>query len=106
MNDPQFVEAARSLAQRADRDVSKEESRAKYMFRLCTAREPNDTELNEIMAVYHDHLQEYEDNIAAARQLIAAETDATSEIENPSSLAAWTMIANLILNLDEVVTKN
>jgi hypothetical protein len=106
MNDPQFVEAARSLAQRAARDVSKEESRAKYMFRLCTAREPNDTELNEIMAVYHDHLQEYEDNIAAARQLIAAETDATSEIENPSSLAAWTMIANLILNLDEVVTKN
>jgi hypothetical protein len=106
MNDPQFVEAARSLAQRAARDVSKEESRAKYMFRLCTAREPNDTELNEIMAVYHDHLQEYEDNIAAARQLIAAETEATSEIENPASLAAWTMIANLILNLDEVVTKN
>ena len=43
---------------------------------------------------------------AEAKQLIAIETDAASEIDSPASLAAWTMVANLILNLDEVVTKN
>ena len=113
MNDPQFVEAARSLAQRAARYAREPELRAEYMFRLCTAREPSDTELQEIMSVYHDHLQEYTEDIARAEQLIAAEKDSATEkdpaaaaTDTSASLAAWTMVANLILNLDEVVTKN
>lgn len=104
MNDPQFVEAARSLARRVFQHSAEQEARAKYMFRLCTAREPSAMELNELLAVYEAHLQEYENDTDAANKLISSGTE--SESESPASLAAWTMVANLMLNLDEVVTKN
>ncbi len=103
MNDPQYVEAARALARRASQHAGDPEARIQYMFRLCTAREPDAEELSQMLAVYNDHLQEYENDTDAATKLISTET---GPVDDPASLAAGTMVANLILNLDEVVTKN
>jgi hypothetical protein len=106
MNDPQYVEAACGLANRVmeegGEDVS---SRATYMFRLCTARLPSPDELAELAAVYNDHHNHYVDHPEAATQLISV-GNREPDSHEPAELAAWTMVANLVLNLDEVVTKN
>jgi hypothetical protein len=106
MNDPQFVEAARALAERAMKEGgAAPETRLTYLFRLTTARQPDARELAELSATYKDHLAMYRRDRAKAQRLISVgemEPDATLDA---SELAAWTMIANLLLNLDEVINK-
>jgi hypothetical protein len=76
------------------------------MFRLCTARPPDDVELEELIAVYNDHRAAYDADTQAASQLIALGESAPNNTADDAELAAWTMVANLVLNLDEVVSKN
>ncbi len=106
LNDPQFVEAAGALARRAiDQADPTPEARAAYMFRLSTARNPVESEIKELVELFNDHLQTYQRNPRAAHALIAAGSPQPNATE-VSELAAWTMTANLVLNLDEVVNKN
>ncbi len=107
MNEPQYVEAARALAERIMRqDASDVENRLDKMFRLAVARAPKSEELAELNAAYQDFFQHYQEDTEAARRLISnGETKPDPELE-PSELAAWTMIGNLLLNLDEVVNKS
>ena len=63
-------------------------------------------EVNELMSVYADHLQHYQANHEAAGQLIAIGESKADENLDPVELAAWTMVGNLVLNLDEVISKN
>ncbi len=106
MNDPQFVEAARALAERAMKEGGATvEARLTFLFRTTTARTPNAKELAELIAAYKDHLGVYTKDIAKANQLLAVGELKPDSKLNPSELAAWTMIANLVLNLDEVINK-
>jgi hypothetical protein len=106
MNEPQFVEAARTLAQRTMKEGgATPEARLVYMFLLTTARRPDTKELQELLAAYKDHLATYTSNTAKAKQLISVGELKPDAKLNPSELAAWTMIANLLLNLDEVINK-
>jgi hypothetical protein len=106
MNERQFVECARALAERTMSDGgAKPEDRIAYMFKLATARLPDPRELAELLAEYRDHLANYTKNVEAAKKLIAVGESKPDPKLNPSELAAWTMIGNLILNLDEVMNK-
>jgi len=106
MNERQFVECARALAERAMRDGgAKPEDRVAYMFKLATARAPDSRESAELLAEYQEHLANYTKNVEAAKKLIAVGESKTDPKLNPSELAALTMIGNLILNLDEVMNK-
>ncbi len=106
MNETQFVEAARHLAERAIKqggDTS--EARIAYLFKLATARLPEECEKAELLAAYRDHLAAFQRDEPAARKLIAVGAMKPDASLNPSELAAWTMVANLVLNLDEVLNK-
>lgn len=106
MNDPQFVEAARALAERTMKEGgATPKTRLAYVFRLTTARRPDSSEMAELLAAYKDHLAAYMRDAAKAKQLISVGELKPDEKLNPSELAAWTMIANLLLNLDEVINK-
>jgi mono/diheme cytochrome c family protein len=106
MNETQFVEASRALAERGMKEGgAKVEERLAYVFRLATARKPDAKELAELLAAYRDHLAVYTKDAAAAKKLInVGETKPDAKL-NASELAALTMVANLILNLDEVINK-
>ncbi len=105
MNDPQFVEAARALAAKVMSQAGPDaRGRATRMFQLATCRLPDELELKQLLAAYRDHLVAFRKDAKAAEQLVQANR-AKAELD-PSELAAWTMVANLVLNLDEVVTKN
>jgi mono/diheme cytochrome c family protein len=106
MNEPQFVEASRALAERGMRECGPApEERLAYLFRLATARRPDSTELAELTAAYRDHLALYTKDAAAARKLIGIGESKPDPKLDPGELAALTMVTNLILNLDEVINK-
>ena len=69
-------------------------------------RRPDREEAIELVSLFNDYLSLYKSNVKAAEKLIAVGESKPDAKLNASELAAWTMVANLALNLDEVVTKN
>ena len=106
LNERQFVECARALAEHSMREAGpKPEDRIAYMFKRAAARAPDARESTELLAEYQDHLANFTKNLESAKKLIAVGESQPDPKLNPSELAAWTMIGNLILNLDEVMNK-
>ncbi len=106
MNDIQYVEAARKLAERMMLEGgSTTEQRALYGFRLATGRHPQHEEIAILTTVFGNQLAEYQADRTAADKLLRVGDSKRNESLEANELAAWTMIANLILNLDETVTK-
>ena len=108
MNDPQYVQAARALATRVMRaDLQTDDQRAARMYRLCTARRPDEKKVDELVQLFTDQLARYEQDELAARRILTGLTESREANGfDDSHRAAWTIVANLILNLDEVITKN
>jgi mono/diheme cytochrome c family protein len=106
LNDPIYVECARVLGQRVLKEGGADvESRLKYAFKLCTAREPSADELTILKRVYDKQLTKYQKDKEAALKLVGVgESQRPAELD-VSELAAWTAVGNVLLNLDEVVTK-
>jgi hypothetical protein len=107
LNDPIYVEAARSLAQRVMREGGDSNSeRAAHAFRMVTGRRPTAAESAVLLEELQERLIEFKQNREAATRLLAigeSKADASLEVRE---LAAWTMVARLILNLDEAITKS
>ncbi|MCP4784800.1 MAG: DUF1553 domain-containing protein [Fuerstiella sp.] len=106
MNDEQFIEAARGVGQRIMKEGgSTEEDRAAFAFRLVTARRPGDAELAVVLKVYRTALAAYVANEKATTELLTVGDSGPDSSLTASQLAAWTMVANMLLNLDETITK-
>ncbi len=106
MNDVQFFEAARKLAERMMLEGgSTVKERAAYGFRLATARRAGDFEIGVLLRQFETHLAEFRQDAEAAAKVVAAGESPRDESLDVAELAAWTMVANLILNLDETLTK-
>ena len=107
LNDPQYVECARGLADRVLREGGKTvESRVAYLLRLCTSRVPVDSEVAELIAVITDLHAVYSKDRESAAKLVGATSPENAASAQVVERAAWTVGANLVLNLDEVLTKN
>jgi mono/diheme cytochrome c family protein len=106
LNDPQFVECARGLAERVLREAgSTPQSRAAYMLRLCTSRKPDASEVAELVSVIRDLEAVYAKDTESAAKLIGASKPDPEKTTQAAELAAWIMGANVVLNLDEFLTK-
>ncbi len=106
LNDPQYFECSRAMAERTIREGgATPEERLAFLFQLATSRKPDAREMAELLANYKDQLAEFTRDVEAAKKLIAVGESKPDALLNPSELAAYTMAANLILNLDEVITK-
>jgi hypothetical protein len=107
LNDPQFVEAARNLAERTLGDCCCATTEARLAsiadrllarpFREEEARVAEDS-LTGLLAYYREHPKD------AGELLAVGESKADPDID-PPTLAAWTMLANELMNLDEVLNK-
>jgi len=104
MNDTQFVEAARKLAERTIKEGGAHpRDRIQYMFRSLTSRPPTERELAVLQHLIDEQQSLFDSQRAEALAKIgesALESDAPSH-----ELAAYTMLANAIMNFDEVVIK-
>jgi hypothetical protein len=107
MNDTQYFEAARHLGYRMLREGGdSEDSRLRYGFRLAAARPPTDSERAVLEETLAAERARYASNSAAATNTISVGESPIPTDVPPTDLAAYTMVANLLLNLDEVITKN
>jgi hypothetical protein len=106
MNDLQYVEAARMLAQRAIKEGGDmPEKRLAYAFRLATGREPAADEVAVLIRVLQKHEAVYAADKPAAEKLLAIGQAARDPALAVEQLAAYAMVCNLVLNLDETMTK-
>ncbi|HUG89978.1 MAG TPA: DUF1553 domain-containing protein [Planctomycetaceae bacterium] len=106
MNEQQFFESARRLAERTMHEAAAPEDRARAIFLRCTSRLPEPDELQLLLEAFRENLAEYRANPDAANKLIRVGGIKPDGSLPPDELAAWTLVANLVLNLDEVVVKN
>jgi hypothetical protein len=105
MNDVTYVEASRVLAQRVLTEETTPETRLTRMFRLLTARPPRSAELTVLGANLEQQRTRYRRNPEAAWKLVSVGESKRDEKLDVVELAAYTAVANLILNLDETITK-
>ena len=106
MNDPQYFESARAFAERTLKEGgTTPEERIAYAFETATARLPDAKEVAILLSTFQGHLEEFQASPDAAKKLITIGESPPDKDLEPVELAAWTMITNLILNLDEVINK-
>jgi len=103
LNDPMFVECARGLAERTLKESSPNDTdRTRYVLRLCLAREPTGHETGVVNQLLTQQRSEFRNDVDAARKLVGASIPVGSELIDR---AAWTAVARVLLNLDEVITR-
>ncbi len=106
MNDVTYVEAARGLAQRMMTEGgSTLEQRLSYAYRLATLQPPQPDAEAALVDNFHQHLDHYRTNRQAALELVSVGESARDETLDITELASYTMMANLILNLDRTINK-
>jgi hypothetical protein len=106
LNDPTYVEAARKLGERIMTEGgTAPESRITFAFRLATARRPSADEIAILRDMFDGHVSNYRKNPAAALKLLDVGEAKRDQNLDPAELAAWSMVAATILNLDETITK-
>jgi hypothetical protein len=105
MNDPQFVEAARNLAEQAFRGGADVDSRLDFITARVLARPFNRRERVSVKGALKDLLSHYDSEPGQAARLIAVGESKRDPSVPVADLAAWTMVANTVLNLDEALNK-
>ena len=105
LNDPTYVEASRALAQRAILEAGRDpQARLRWIFREATARRPSQAEMHVLLDLAQRRIDHYKKDPEQAAKLIAIGASKPANLE-ATELAAWTMVASTILNLDETITK-
>src|SRR5262245_14615542 len=102
LNDPQFVEAARYLAEQA---LKANGDKIDFLAQRLLCRPLRAEERQVVEASLSDLLNYYKGHAADAKQLMAVGESRPDAALDVPTLAAWTMLANELLNLDEVLNK-
>jgi hypothetical protein len=76
-----------------------------YGFRTCTSRPPRDDELARLSGLYEQALAKLQPQPEQARKLATEPLGPAPAGTNVAELAAWTMVGNVLLNLDEMLMK-
>ena len=106
LNDPTYIEASRKLAERVIKEGGPDvDGRIAFAFRLATGRKPTPAETTILQTAYHRQAAKYQARPELADKLLkVGESSADPHLDKPE-VAAWSMVASIILNLDETVTK-
>lgn len=106
MNDRQYIDAARKLAERMMLEGgTTPDAKMVYGFRWVTARPPSAKELEVLMKSLEKQRAAFQADPASAEKLLTYGDSPRNTALDPVDYAAWTMVANLIINLDEAITK-
>lgn len=105
LNDEALFEAARALAQRMLNEAPAEvRPRLTFGLRLCVARRPQAAELARLATLYQQQLDYFNAHADEAARVVKNQIKPATPCSTPE-MAAWTMVANVLLNLDETMTK-
>lgn len=106
LNDPQFVEAARCLAQRMLKEGGADmNARLDYAFKITLARAPRAEERALMTDYCSQQMGVYRAAPEEAKKLLAVGESKPDPALDPAELATWTTMASMLLNLDEAMSK-
>jgi mono/diheme cytochrome c family protein len=106
LNDTVFVEAAQALGLRVWKNGGADDrSKMTYAFRLCVSREPDQFEMQKLMELLEDQKRYFDGRTSAAVYVTAADLNKIPEDIDLHKVAPWTMVARVLLNMDETITK-
>ena len=105
LNDPQFVEAARHLAQQALAANDGDDATIEFIAQRVLSRSMSDREQAIVLTSKQELLAYYESKPEDAKALITVGDSKADEMLDVTALAAWTMVCNQVMNLDEVLNK-
>ena len=106
LNDPVYVEAAQALGRRMVKEGgSTLESKLQYGFRLCLTRPPREVELKRLVELYTKGHDTYAKDMKLAMQMATAPIGPLPSGTQAPEMAAWTVVGNVLLNLDEAFAK-
>jgi hypothetical protein len=107
MNDVQFFEAARVLAERVLSDGGPTtDTRVTFLYRTALGRKPDAEELRLVTAALEKQREVFARDPAAAKKVATAGEAPPKAAGNEAEVAAWAMVCNLVLNLDETLNRN
>ena len=106
LNDPAFIEAAQALARRIVKEGgSSAADRARYGFRLALTRPPHEAELARLVNLYERSLTRFRQSGEDATRMATDPLGPAAQDADLAELASWTVVSNVLLNLDETVMK-
>ena len=105
MNDPQLIEAARLLATHACQSSTTFEARLNGITERLLGRRLAPAEQKVVRSMHDRAAASYEKDPAAAAALLGVGENKPTDAAKPAELAAWTLVASEIMNLDEALTK-
>jgi len=103
LNDPTFVEASRALAAQLLKTETDETDRLRQLFRRVVSRPPDDDELRIVSELLRRQRGRFAATPQAASDLLAVGEAKTGEQLERNELAAWTVVAQTVLTLDEAI---
>ena len=106
LNDPQFIEASRVLAEKLLKEFSGDvQTQAQAAFKKLIGRPPDATELKLLDEIVFQQKELFAKNEAGARQLLAIGETKCDDKLPPADLAATTLMVNAIMNFDEFIVE-
>jgi len=105
MNDPQFVEASRVLAQHMLKNGKSIDEQIDYAFTALTSRLPDPKEKIVLKELYDEELQDFSHNPKRMKSILAVGEYPLDKTLNPAQLAAGTIVASTVMNFDEFLIK-
>jgi hypothetical protein len=107
LNDPVFVECAQALGRRVVREGGRTtEARLRYALRLCLARPPTSSQVAILREHFESEWQHYRERPEEALKLATEPLGDVPNALSPAEAAAWTSVANVLLNLDAVLNRS
>ena len=105
LNSPQFVESARRLAESSIRECDDVKKRAQWMFHRTLSRPATDADVEDMLAIAEELTSLFKQNPKSAGELIRTGDSLPSEGLDELEVAAWTMVANTLMNRDDFISK-
>lgn len=105
MNDPQFVEASRVLAQNMLKKGKTVDEQIDYAFTALTSRRPDQKEKAILKDLYNEELADFSHNPARVKAILGAGEYPMDKALNPAQVAASTIVASTVMNFDEFLIK-
>lgn len=106
MNNPEVFEAARNLAYKVISAEKTKEGRIGFIFQAATSRLPAAVEMKQLKEYLEEQLVHFSNNEELTEDYIGLDDFDKKSIRSTTELAAFTMLANLIYNLNESVTRS
>jgi hypothetical protein len=106
LNDPVYVEAAQALARRIIKEGgSTPEQRAKWALELVQSRPATDAQVKSLVELCKAEMEHYRADTKAAEQMASDVLGPLPQGIEPPEAAAWTVVSNVLLSTDAVLTK-